>query len=177
MRRVVNAICALKDEFIRMPTNEECAVTARFLENKFGLPRFAFGVDGVAVKFEEAPCGIPVDTVQQDFWNRKMTYALNVQIVGNHEGRILDLCADWQGATADARIWNASPVKFIIDWQRHYLVAGDSGYPITRPASHPIVLPRLRGITPSASLTESMLDFARFARRASLGPGSVGGAV
>jgi len=131
VRRVVNAICALKDEFIRMPTNEECAVTARFLENKFGLPRFAFGVDGVVVKFEEAPRGIPVDTVQQDFWNRKMTYALNVQIVGNHEGRILDLCADWQGATADARIWNASPVKFIIDRQRHYLVAGDSGYPIS----------------------------------------------
>jgi hypothetical protein len=60
-----------------------------------------------------------------------MTYALNVQIVGNHEGCILDLCADWQGATANARIWNASPVKFIIDCQRHYLVACDSGYPIS----------------------------------------------
>jgi hypothetical protein len=54
-----------------------------------------------------------------------------VQIVGNHEGCILDLCADWQGATADANIWNASPVKFIIDCQCHYLMAGDSGYPFS----------------------------------------------
>ncbi len=36
-----------------------------------------------------------------------MLYALNVQIVGNHEVHILDLCADWQGGTADTRIWNA----------------------------------------------------------------------
>jgi hypothetical protein len=106
-----------------------------------------------------------------------MTYALNVQIVGNHEGRILDLCADWQGATADARIWNASPVKFIIDRQRHYLVAGDSGYPISETCITPYRVAEAAGIPRSASSTESMLAFARFAQSASSGPGSVGGAV
>ncbi len=150
VRRVVNAICALKDEFIRMATNQECAVTARFLQNKFDLPRFAFGVDGVVVKFE-APRGIPEDTIQQDFWNLKMTYALNVQIVGNHEGCILDLCADWQGATADAGIWNASPVKFIIDCQCHYLVAGDFGYPISETCITPYRVAEAAG-DPSKSL-------------------------
>jgi hypothetical protein len=92
---------------------------------------FAFGVDGVIVKFEEAPRGIREDTVQQDFWNCEMTNTLNMQIVGNHKGRILYLSADWQGATADAHIWNASAVKFIINRQRHYLVAGDSDYIIS----------------------------------------------
>jgi hypothetical protein len=84
----VNAICALKDEFIRMATNQECAVTARFLQNKFCLPRFAFGVDGVVVKFE-APRGIPEDTIQQDFWNRKMTYAPKCRLLATMKGAFL----------------------------------------------------------------------------------------
>jgi hypothetical protein len=70
--------------------------------------------------------------VQQNFRNRKiLMYALNVQIVGNHEGHILDLCADWQVGTADTCIWNASQVKCIVNRKRHFLVAGDSGYPIS----------------------------------------------
>jgi hypothetical protein len=47
-----------------------------------------------------------------------MTYAINVQVVGDDEGCILDIVADWQGANNDARNWNASGVKQVISRQR-----------------------------------------------------------
>jgi hypothetical protein len=131
IRRVTSELADLKGQVIRMPTDEECEATARRLEGRYHLPGFAFGVDGTVVKFEDAPREIPDDTVQQDFWCRKMHYAINCQIVGNDEGLILDLNADWQGSTNDARIWANSPVKHIINRQRRFLVAGDSAYPIS----------------------------------------------
>ena len=109
IRRVTSELADLKGQVIRMPTDEECEATARRLEGRYHLPGFAFGVDGTVVKFEVAPREIPDDTVQQDFWCRKMHYAINCQIVGNDEGLILDLNADWQGSTNDARIWANSP--------------------------------------------------------------------
>jgi hypothetical protein len=60
-----------------------------------------------------------------------MCHAINVQIVGNDKKLILDINADWQGVTHDARIWNNSAVKRVIHRQRRYLLAGDSAYPIS----------------------------------------------
>jgi hypothetical protein len=60
-----------------------------------------------------------------------MCYAINVQIVGNDQHLILDIDASWQGANHDARIWENSSVKTLIELQRGFLVAGDSGYPIS----------------------------------------------
>ena len=131
IRRVTTCLASLKEQVIRMPTNEEAEATARRLEAIYHLPGFAFGVDGTVVKFEDAPREIPDNTVQQDFWCRKMHYAINCQIVGNDEGFIHDLNADWQGANNDARIWANSPVKHVINRQRRFLVAGDSAYPIS----------------------------------------------
>ena len=114
-----------------MPTDAEAAATAQRLEDRFHLPDFAFGVDGVVIMFKDTPRVIPPGNVAQDYWNRKMTYAFNVQIVGDDEGRILDIDAGWPGSVNDARIWNASGVKQVIQRQRRFLLAGDSGYPIS----------------------------------------------
>jgi DDE superfamily endonuclease len=131
VRRVTTALVALKGQVIRMPDDLECAATVQRLKDRFHLEGFAFGVDGVLVKFEEAPRSIPAGTVKQDFWCRKMHYAINCQIVGNDRGLILDINADWQGANNDARIWATSPIKEVINRQRRFLVAGDSAYPIS----------------------------------------------
>ncbi len=131
VRRVTRAIKVLKPEFIRMPTDQEYAATVQRLLNRFHLPGFTFDVDCTNVKFEDAPQVIPPNTMTQDFWNRKMTYAINVQVVCGDEGHILDIVADWQGANIDARIWNTSPVKQVISRQRQFLIAGESGYPIS----------------------------------------------
>ena len=51
--------------------------------------------------------------------------------MGNDEHLILDIDAGWQGNNHDARIWDNSYVKTVIERQRQFLVAGDSGYPIS----------------------------------------------
>ncbi len=66
IRRDTTCLASLKEQVIRMPTNEEAEVTARRLEAIYHLPGFAFGVDGTVVKFEDAPRKIPDNTVQQD---------------------------------------------------------------------------------------------------------------
>jgi hypothetical protein len=105
--------------------------TANCLEAQFHLPRFAFGIDGVVMKFDGAPRELPEGTVQQDFWHRKMLYAINVQVVGNDWHLIHGINVDWQGSTNDARVWKNLPVKRVIEGQRRFLLAGDSGSPIS----------------------------------------------
>jgi hypothetical protein len=131
IQKVTNQLCLLKAQYIRMPTTQEMEETANRLEAQFHLPRFAFGIDGVVMKFDGAPRELPEGTVQQDFWHRKMLYAINVQVVGNDRHLIHDINVDWQGSTNDARVWRNSPVKRVIERQRRFLLAGDSGYPIS----------------------------------------------
>ena len=42
-------------EFMFMPTMEEMAETSSLMEERFHLPRFAMAVDGMMVRFSEAP--------------------------------------------------------------------------------------------------------------------------
>jgi hypothetical protein len=131
INRVTNKLCRLKAHFIRLPTTLEMEETAARLEERFHLPRFAFGIDGVVMIFDGAPRKVPEGTVKQDYWNRKMRYATNVQVVGNDRHVIHDINVDWPGVTHDARIWKNSSVKQVLERQRQFLLAGDSGYPIS----------------------------------------------
>ncbi len=135
IRRVTTKLCLLREDFIKYPTTAEMAETANNLYERFGLAGFAFGIDCVVVKFTKAPHKISVGSVQQDYWNRKMTHALNVQIVGNDKRLILDIDCDWFGSANDARIWKNSSAKTVIEGQTDqnpFLLAGDSGYPLSQ---------------------------------------------
>ena len=113
-----------------MPKNDEMEDTSQRMLNRFHLPRFAMAVDGMMVRFSEAPRGLPPDKDTQQFWCRKQFYALNVQVVANDEF-IYDLDCGWPGQTHDARTWNRSEVKAYIEEQRRFLIVGDSAYPIS----------------------------------------------
>jgi hypothetical protein len=115
-----------------MPTDQEMEEISTRLEAKFKLPRFAFGIDGVIMIFDDAPREVPVGTVKQDHWHRKMRYAINVQVIGNDKHLIYDINVDWHGCTHDSQIWKNSAVKRVIESQRRYLLAGDSGYSISK---------------------------------------------
>jgi len=121
VNRVRRCIIAKKDQIIRLPTEQEMAATAQRMEKRFGLPGFAMGVDGMLARFEEAPRNIPVGPgfpVKQSFFTRKMFYGINVLIVGNDQKIILAVDIDWHGAAHDARIWQHSLFKPIIEQQR-----------------------------------------------------------
>jgi hypothetical protein len=94
IERVTNQLVLLKDHFIRTPTDQEMEETATRLEKKFNLPRFAFGIYGVVMIFDGAPRKIPAGTVKQDYWHRKMQYAINVKVIGNDQQHIYGINAD-----------------------------------------------------------------------------------
>ena len=128
--RVTEALVKRKSEFIYMPSVDEMLSTAERMHDRFKLPRLAYAVDGMQVRFSDAPRGIPDNKTAQMFWCRKQFYSINTQVVANEE-RIYDVDCGWPGATHDARVWNRSEVKRLIEEQRMFLCVGDSGYPIS----------------------------------------------
>ena len=130
LERVTEALVKRKGEFIFMPNADTMQKTAERMQDKFSLPRFAFAVDGCQVRFTNAPRKLPANKVAQMFWCRKQFYALNVQVVGNDQF-MYDLDVGWPGGSHDARIWSRSQAKRHIELQKRFLMAGDSGYPIS----------------------------------------------
>jgi hypothetical protein len=133
IHRVSHAICMHKAQHMRMPTEEQMHATAQRMLERFHLPRFAFAVDGMMVRFDVAPRDIPDNTRLQEYWCRKGFFALNCQMVCNDQGLILDLDCDWPGSTHDARIWAWSDVRQYLESVEgfFFFVAGDSAYPIS----------------------------------------------
>ena len=128
--RVTDALVKRRAEFIYMPDTEEMEETSQNIKERFGLPRFSFAVDGMMTRFEEAPRRLPIGKHKQLYWSRKQFYAVNTQVVAN-DWRICDLDVSWPGSTHDSRVWCRSQVKPYVEQQRMFLIAGDSGYPIS----------------------------------------------
>jgi len=126
LRRVTTSICRLAPNTIQLPSRSEMRRTSDNFMDKYGLPNFAFGVDGTHIMLgvrpteRELPPGLQV----QDFWCRKQFYSLNCQIVGNDTKMILHLVAHWAGCTHDARVWSNSNAKTWIEQQKDFFIAG-----------------------------------------------------
>jgi hypothetical protein len=133
IHRVSMAICNHLQQHIRMPSEQQMSDTAQNMLERFDLPKFAFAVDGMMVRFDTAPRNIPANTRLQEYWCRKGFYALNCQVVCNDESLILNIDCDWPGSTHDARIWAWSAVRQYLEGEpgHFYLMAGDSAYPIS----------------------------------------------
>ena len=134
IQRVRDQLAGMKAEYVRLPTQEQSAATARRNLERFHLPGFAYGIDGMLVRFDDAIRGIPVGEgypLLQNYFSRKMFFALNVLFVCGDDGLIYAFDRDWHGAAHDARIWNTSLFKPEIEGQRRWLLAGDSAFPLT----------------------------------------------
>ena len=59
LKEVTKALVRHRKEYIYMPTDMKMEETADRMWQKFHLPRFALGVDGVMLKFQEAPRNLP----------------------------------------------------------------------------------------------------------------------
>ena len=126
---MTDALIDVKPQFIHMPNTAEMQATSENNFDRFHLPRFGVGVDGMMVKFTEAPRRLPANKHKQLFWCRKQSYAINVQVVST-DNLICDVDCKWPGSTNDSRIWNRSEAKAYFEGQREYYVAGDTGYPL-----------------------------------------------
>ncbi len=114
------SIRVLKPEFIRMPTDQECASTAQRLLNRFRLAGWlclrcwlhycqVWGCSlGDSTKHRDTGLLEPQDDLRHQHPGCGRWWGLHSD----------DIVADWQGANNDARIWNASGVKQVISRQR-----------------------------------------------------------
>ena len=50
------------------------------LHEKYHLPGFAFGVDGVLVNFDGMPRGLPAQRTAQSYYSHKHRYAINALV-------------------------------------------------------------------------------------------------
>ena len=80
---VTNSLLGHRNEFIFMPSIGEMENAADKMWHRFHLPRFALAVDGVMLRFQDAPRNLPAGKHQQQYWCRKQFYAINAQVVGN----------------------------------------------------------------------------------------------
>ena len=101
--RVTDALIRIKPHFVHMSSVECMQETALRMHEKFGLPRFAYAVDGVQLRFVDAPKKLPADKVAQMFWCRKQFYSINGQVVAN-DRLIYDIDVSWPGSTHDALV-------------------------------------------------------------------------
>ena len=104
------------------------------MHEKYHLPGFAYGVDGMFAKFDEKIRRIPVGPGfpnAQAFFTRKGFYGMTVLIVGDHRYLIRGMDADWPGGAHDAVVWSFSLVKVLVEENREHLLAGDSAFPIS----------------------------------------------
>ncbi len=122
------------DEFITLRPEAEMLATAERMEQKFHLPGFAYGIDGMLVRYEGAPRGLeqgPGMPTKQDHFCRKMFYAQNCMVIGDDRKLILGMDPHWHGATHDAKVWRESVLKPLIESKKRFYLAGDSAYPIS----------------------------------------------
>ena len=127
-RRVIKALLALKDNYIRWPNAAERAE----ISHRFALKHGLFGavgiVDGTPVHFFQRP-GLDGEI----WWTRKMRYSMNVQLICDDNGRIIYYILGWPGSVYDATIFNQcrmclTPAEFFSLGE--YLLA-DAGYTLT----------------------------------------------
>ena len=131
---VRDALVELAPRVIRLPTDAEAQETANRMEQRFGLPGFAYGVDGMLVFFDHKVKGLrrgPGMPNQNSFHTRKGRYGINTMFVANDRKLIHALDVDWHGSAHDAKVWRLSMVRALIEDRPQFLLAGDSGYPIS----------------------------------------------
>ena len=126
--RAVNEV--IRPQVLHLPTDDKMMENATMLQEKYKLPGFAFGVDGVLINFDGKPFKTPNNRPIQAYFSRKFRYAINAQVVGGPDRLIYDLELGGPGSWNDACIWRQSDVKKVLERrQPRFKLAGDSGYP------------------------------------------------
>ncbi|XP_047021401.1 putative nuclease HARBI1 [Helicoverpa armigera] len=120
---------AILNTFIRFPSTraERDLVKSNFFA-KYGFPGVIGCIDGCHFHIFT-----PRKEIEHLFYCRKHFHSLNVQMICDSDGRILNVNAKYGGATHDAFIWeNSLANNYMQELHRnneHVWLLGDSGYP------------------------------------------------
>ena len=75
-------IAVLKADYLHLPTMEMLRKNDQYIRNKYNLPGFGWGVDGVLFPFEEKPRRIPQNRIaQQVCFNKGFDRSMEVKLL------------------------------------------------------------------------------------------------
>lgn len=126
VRRVVQALRNLKEEYVKWPNREERKVIARRIEDKCGLPNCVGIIDGTLFPLAFRPQTVDAP----DYKGRKHLYSISSVIICDDQRFIRYYVAGWPGSTHDNRIarntkmWQ-TPDQFM---QKNEYIMGDSAF-------------------------------------------------
>ena len=129
VERVVDALLELKDKVVIWPKGEKKETLKREIKCNFGFQRCIGIIDGTIIILNDRPLKFG-----DSYWCRKHCYSLNVQVICDHNARVLYYFGGWPGSVHDNRAWRSSKIfrdgKFYFE-NGEYLV-GDSAYSACR---------------------------------------------
>ena len=137
---VVDALCHLKNEYIRFPsTNIDVLTTQQTFEGLTDLPNVVGAIDGTHIKIKTPTESGP------DYFSRLQQHDVVVQAVADGEKRFLDVAAGFPGSMHDSRVLRNSslyrrirnnelllgPAVRVGGREIKPLLLGDSAYPLS----------------------------------------------
>ncbi|CAC5391641.1 HARBI1 [Mytilus coruscus] len=166
---VTNALLSKKDQFIKWPARQEERDRNKQGFFRGGLFPGVIGcIDGTHVKIQAPSEDEPA------YVNRKGWHSINVQGVCDHEGKFINVDAQWPGSTHDSHMFRASDVSTYLQIRHRSIddgfLLGDSGYP----CSKFLLTPYLHPATPSQEAYNSTYPYALHYRKGVLVGGSEG---
>ena len=138
LHQVTAAIAKLRAKYVQFPaTGQE----RRDLMNAFYASSGMPGVIG-ALDCTHVPIQSPGGNDPEIFRNRKGYFSVNMQLITDHTGYVMDTVVRWAGSVHDSTIFDNSHVRAMLETQAldGYLVC-DSGYPCRRYMLTPVANP------------------------------------
>jgi len=138
LHRVTAAVCKLRAKYVKFPgTSQERRDVMSIFYAASGMPGVIGAVDGTHI-----PVQSPGGNDAEIYRNRKGYFSLNVQLICDQSGYLMDVVARWPGSVHDSTIFDNCQVRAMLETSQSdgYLV-GDSGYPCRRYLLTPVVNP------------------------------------
>ncbi|XP_066585459.1 putative nuclease HARBI1 [Prorops nasuta] len=124
VKRVVKALCILRNTFIRWPTEEEAEATANTIVGKYKFPDVLGIVDGTHIRINA-----PKEN-STAYINRKGYHSIQLQVICNEKREFIHCYAGMPGCVHDMRVFKYSGVqqKCSEDYFGNKHLLGDSAY-------------------------------------------------
>ncbi|KAF7293087.1 DDE Tnp4 domain-containing protein [Mycena indigotica] len=160
-RRVITAILGsgMLAKYVRMPTTAEKADAKAWVEKTSGCREWGNGwcmVDGTLIPLASRPNGFG-----PSYFDRKMNYSMNLQVVNLPNLQIIDIGYGYVGSTHNATAWTGTRVyrelsTLLLEGE---FIWGDAAYPLSRWLSAPIKGPEKE--TPDNTTFNNHVSYVR----------------
>lgn len=138
VHKVTAVIANLCPKYVTFPSTAE---EKRKIMNQFyqssGLP----GVIG-AIDCTHVPIQSPGGQDAEVYRNRKGFFSINVQLISDNQGFVMDVVARWPGSVHDSTVFDNSRIRALLETSpRDGYLVGDGGYPCRNYLLTPVVNP------------------------------------